>query len=270
MITNAGRVTCSIAAGVARVTLSRPEALNAFDLEMFLAVEKIQRHLARNRSVRAVIVTAEGSDFSSGLDVKSLMTHPRSMLRIGYKWLPWQANLAQRMCTNWLRVPCPVIVAIQGRCWGAGLQFALGGDFRIGSPDSTYGFMESRWGLIPDMGASIRLPGLVPKDRALLWMSLGEPIDANEAAQGNLITCVSEDPIEKAQQWVDTLNKRSPDALAAAKRLTSAAWSPNNVKLLNLELWYQFRLLLSQNRQIAVRTQRKKTKVSEFQNRQKW
>lgn len=266
----ADRVSLSVSNGVAQVQLTRAESLNAFDLDMFLTIDRLQTALVHDRSIRAVVVKASGSDFSTGLDVKSLMNNPRSLLRIGFKWHPWGPNLAQRMCTNWQKIPCPVIVAIRGRCWGAGLQFALGGDFRIGAPDSTYAFMESSWGLIPDMGASLRLPGQVPKDLALLWISSGTPITAAQAHQGHLITAVSEDPEAAAQKWANDFVKRSPDALAASKALTGAAFSLPRARLLNRELLSQARLLLGRNRKTALKARREKDDAPAFQNRSRW
>ena len=76
------------------------------------------------------------------------------------------ANYAQRVATGWSEVPVPVIAAIHGNCFGGGLQIALGADIRIAAPDATLSVMESRWGLIPDMGITRTLPRLVGIDVA--------------------------------------------------------------------------------------------------------
>ena len=113
---------------VACVRLNRPEVHNALDLPMFRAIVDVQKELARDRAVRAVILEGAGVDFCSGLDVKSILRDRAGIVKLLVKWLPWRANLAQRVSTGWRRLPVPVIAALHGRCWGGGLQIALGAD----------------------------------------------------------------------------------------------------------------------------------------------
>ncbi|MCW8869757.1 MAG: crotonase/enoyl-CoA hydratase family protein, partial [Proteobacteria bacterium] len=151
------RIEYDIKGHVAYVNLARPDKRNALDMAMFEEIDAIIQRLLKNRSLRAVILTGQGEDFCSGLDVKSVMASPKNPLRLLFKWLPWRSNLAQRVSTGWRRLPVPVIAAIQGRCWGGGLQIVLGADFRIATPDASFSIMEGRWGLIPDMGGSLTL-----------------------------------------------------------------------------------------------------------------
>jgi hypothetical protein len=67
--------------------------------------------------------------FCTGLDIKSVTALAKEPLVLLFKWLPWQANLAQYASTGWRDIPVLVIMVIHGRCWGGGLQIALGGDF---------------------------------------------------------------------------------------------------------------------------------------------
>ena len=151
------RVNLKVTDGIAYVNLNRAEKCNALDIDMFVAIKKIIKSLKVDRSVRAVIVTGNGEDFCSGLDIKSVMSSTKTPLSLLFKWFPWHANLAQYVSVGWKDIPVPVIMVIKGRCWGGGLQIALGADFRISTPDASFSIMESRWGLIPDMGGTLAL-----------------------------------------------------------------------------------------------------------------
>lgn len=146
-MSNTSRITCTVDENqIAIVSLNRPDKLNAIDLEMFMAVNDMSRKLSKNKQIRAVIVKAEGNDFCSGLDVKSLLSDKKGAAKLLFKWLPFKHNLAQKFSLGWRDIPCPVIFAIHGRCWGGGLQLVSGGDFRIASPDANFSIMEAKWG----------------------------------------------------------------------------------------------------------------------------
>src|ERR1700722_17897279 len=123
------RVEIEIADHVAVVTLARPEKHNAVDVAMFDAM--------------SVMAAGEGLD---GLTEPLRGEVP---------------NWFQRAAYDWVRVPVPVIAAVHGNCFGAGLQIALAADIRIATPDARLSVMEVKWGLIPDMSISRTLPRLV-------------------------------------------------------------------------------------------------------------
>jgi len=151
------RIAIKLENGIARVRLTRADKRNALDLKMFKAIAAAQREVRAQPGVRAVILEGDGEDFCSGLDVKSMMSDRTGMLRLLWKWLPWRTNLAQQVSVGWRRLPVPVIAAIQGRCWGGGLQIALGADFRIAHPNTSLSMREGKWGLSPDMGGTLAL-----------------------------------------------------------------------------------------------------------------
>ena len=140
--------------------LNRPEKHNAINMEMFIAIDSTIKQLARDKTVRAVIVSGNGDNFCSGIDIKSVLTNPKHAIRLLWKWLPGNANLAQRVSVGWRMLDVPVIMAISGHCWGGGMQIALGGDFRIATPNASLAVMEAHWGLIPDMGGTLALQEL--------------------------------------------------------------------------------------------------------------
>jgi len=263
-------VLLSIENNIALVTLNRPEKRNALDMEMFKSIDKISRQLRRNREIRAVIVQANGKDFCSGLDIKSVLSQKSSALSLLAKWLPGQANLAQRVSYNWRKIPVPVIMVIQGRCWGGGLQIALGADFRFSSPDASFSIMEGKWGLIPDMGGNLALRELVAKDVALKLTMTAEVISAQIALDCGLITGVTEEPLQQAQQLATQITERSPDAIAAVKKLYQQNWFRAEWVMLAKESYYQAKILLGKNQSKAVSKQLKPEEIIKYHIRNKW
>ena len=111
--------------------------------------------------------------FCTGLDVKSVGKSPLSTTKrllarpSGYGVKGNEiGNLAQDVSYLWRELPLPVIAVLHGMCYGAGLQISMGADFRFATSDCKLSIMEVKWGLIPDMGASIFLRELIPMDVA--------------------------------------------------------------------------------------------------------
>lgn len=249
------RVSLTIKNQVARVVLDRADKRNALDLKMFQAIRKTQQILNGDRDVRVVVLSGDGIDFCSGLDVKALMKDRSGMLKLLWKWLPWQANLAQKVSVGWRQLPVPVISAIQGRCWGGGLQIALGADFRFVQPDASLSIMEARWGLIPDMGGTLALRELVARDQAM-WLAMSaEVFSGTRAAELGLATALAENPQATALEAANQLLERSPDTVSATKRLYRRSWFGTAGSALARESYYQVRVLRGRNQRIAVRRQ---------------
>ncbi|MFC1688135.1 crotonase/enoyl-CoA hydratase family protein [Pseudomonadota bacterium] len=249
------RVELTIENHVARVELNRPEKHNALDLEMFRAIVAIQNKLRTEKTVRAVVISGSGVDFCTGLDVKSIMKDRAGMIRLLWKVLPWRANLAQQVSVGWRRLQTPVFAAIHGRCWGGGLQIALGADFRYVEPSASLSIMEGKWGLIPDMGGTLALRELMPRDQAMLLAMSADEFSSARALELGLATRVTEDPHQAACEAATQLLQRSPDAVAAVKRLYRKSWQAGAGKALARESLYQVRILTGKNQRIAVRRQ---------------
>jgi enoyl-CoA hydratase/carnithine racemase len=249
------RVSLKVENQVARVELNRPEKHNALDLEMFLAITETQKKIAREKTLRAVVISGLGVDFCTGLDIKSIMKSRSGMRKLLWKWLPWQANLAQQVSVGWRRMALPVFAAIHGRCWGGGLQIALGADFRYVQPQASLSIMEGRWGLIPDMGGTLALRELMPRDHAMLLAMSAQEFNGARALELGIATAVTEAPLEAAMAAARHLAERSPDAVAAVKRLCRKSWKNGSGRALARETVYQIRILTGKNQRIAVRRQ---------------
>lgn len=263
------RLTLRIENHIGILTLNRADKLNAFDMPMFYQIDNTLKQLRRNKTLRALIVNAKGDDFSSGLDVKSVMQNRSNIIRLLWKWLPGQANLAQRMSYAFRTLPVPVIVAIKGRCWGAGLQLALGGDIRIADKNCSLSIMEGRWGLIPDMGGTLALRELMPVDKALELAINAEEINAERALAFGLIRQIDDKPMDVALTLAQQFSERSPDTIGALKKLYHYAWAHNTRKVLAKETFYQWRIIFGKNRLKAIK-QHKNGIKAEFAKRQNW
>ncbi len=246
------RVLTEIHDDIAIVTLNRPEKLNALDYAMFSQLADTAKRLRRNKKIRAVIVQGAGKAFCSGLDVKSMFAQPLNVLKVLIKPGLKSANLVQEVSMLWRDIPVPVIALTQGKCWGGGFQIALGADFRFSQPDCTFSIMESRWGLIPDMGASVLLRELVPIDVAKELTMTARIFDAHEAKTLNLISRVCEDPMQEALAFVAEIREKSPDAIACAKKLYIQTWLASVRSALDWETKLQKRLIGRYNQRAAV------------------
>lgn len=246
-------VTLSINDGIAVVTLNRPDKHNALNMAMFESIDNTINALRKDRTVRVVIVTGAGESFCSGLDIKSVLSNGASAMKLLWKWLPGNANLAQRVSVGWRRLKVPVIMAIHGKCWGGGMQIALGGDFRLVAPNSSLSIMESRWGLIPDMGGTPGLLECVAGDHAMQLAMTSEPVTPEHAKEIGLITKVADSPLDEAMALAEQLRNRSPDTNRTIKRVYHKIWSINERRILAKETLNQIKIITGKNQKIAVK-----------------
>jgi enoyl-CoA hydratase/carnithine racemase len=254
--------------GIAEVILNRPEKLNSLNIDMFKAIRNTIRQIKKDKTIRVVILSGEGNDFCSGLDIKSVMSKPTSALKLLFKWLPGNRNLAQQVTNEWRNLNAPVIAAIHGRCWGGGLQIALGTDFRIAHTNASLSIMESKWGLIPDMAGNTQVRKLMPIDQALKLTMTAETLTANQALEYNLLTEVHSSPLDRANELALELIEKSPDTLAAIKKLFNDNWNKPERTILAKESWYQVKILTGKNQKIA--TQKALGKERTYKKRMNW
>jgi len=245
------RVTVDIRDHIAYVRLNRPDKLNGLDFPMLEQLVAAARTVRADRSLRAVILLGEGSSFSSGLDFASVMSEPRRVARAFIR-LPWRStNLFQRACWEWRTLPIPVLAVLHGHCYGGAFQIALAADFRFATPDCMLSIMEAKWGLIPDMTASVTLRELVGADVAKRLVMTGETFDGREAHRLGLASGVADDPLGEAERFVARLSTRSPDSVAAAKKLLNRTRTLPVRAALRAERSLQLGLLRGINSKIA-------------------
>lgn len=197
------------------------------------------------------------------------MASPFNIVKLLFKWLPGNQNLAQKVTLGWQSLSVPVIAQIDGNCLGGGLQIALGADYRIVNYNAKLAIMEARWGLCPDMGANVVLSGLVKRDQAQWLASHANPISAQQAKQLGLVTQLTDDTHATTHNMLNTLLERSPDTLAAIKRITQQSYKLNQRKILAKETFSQVRLLLSPNTKKAIAKAKGKADIT-YNNAKPW
>jgi enoyl-CoA hydratase/carnithine racemase len=214
------RVQLRIDEGVAEVRLARAEKHNGADLAMLEALNEALDVVTGDPEARVVILSGEGQSFCAGLDLKSVFSDfDAAAAQIVQRREREAENWAQRAIHGWRSSPLPVIAALHGACLGAGFQLALAADVRIAAPDTRMSALEIQYGLIPDLGLSQTLPGLVRDDVARELVYSGRIVEAEEAERLGLITYVSEDPRRAARMLAGEIAAKSPEAIRAAKWL---------------------------------------------------
>lgn len=215
-----GRVRVDVADdGVATVTLNRADKLNAMDWPLFsdlhAAAATVRDEAVAGRA-RAVLLIGDGRAFSAGLDV-SLFGEQAAGDVPGDDRIAW----LQDAFTGFEDLPVPVIAAVRGVALGAGCQLALACHQRLAAPDASFGVLEVRWGIVPDLGGTWRLPRLVGLGRATDLCLSGRTIDAQTALAWGLVDAVlPQDRFETAaRERVAALAAGPTRALGAIPRL---------------------------------------------------
>lgn len=248
------RVRIDVTDHVATVTLDRPDKHNALDGAMFEGIVGAAAEVAATPGVRVVVLHGAGKSFCSGLDIGALASPDSSVSMQDLLDRPagQRGNLAQRVATDWIDLPVPVIAAVHGNCFGGGLQLALGADIRIAAPDARLSIMESKWGLVPDMGITATLPRLLSIDVAKELTYTARIVSGAQAAELGLVTRTADDPLAAAHQLAREIAGRSPDSMRAIKALYDGFWQgPVDAGLVR-ETELQVGLMGSPNQMAAV------------------
>jgi enoyl-CoA hydratase/carnithine racemase len=203
---------------VATLTLNRPETLNAFNAEMFRDLDHAARLIADRPDARVVVITGAGRAFSSGADLNNVSQYHAEAegdsLALGIRQ-------AQKVLDRVEAIPLPTIAAINGHAVGAGLQLALACDFRIAARGAKLGLSDVKIGIVPALGATLRLPRLIGIAKAKELILKGDLITADQALEIGMVNqAVERESLDRVvKELADTLASRAPLAMIAAKRL---------------------------------------------------
>ncbi len=172
------------AEGLATVTVSRPDKLNALNADTVAELGEAFRALADERAVHAVVLTGAGEKaFVAGADIAELaQMGPVTGVAV--------SRQGQDVFRFIERMPKPVIAAVNGFALGGGLELALACHLRIAGENARFGFPEVKLGIIPGYGGTVRLPRLVGRARALQMILTGEMVKADEALAMGLVNDV--------------------------------------------------------------------------------
>jgi len=202
--------------GIGRLTLTRPEKLNATDDDSVNDLARAATQATRDRDARAIIVAGAGRAFCTGIDLSALAGD-----RLGADWFRrWDAALATIEA-----IPVATVAAIQGPCLGGGLQIVLCCDLSVASDDATFGLSAVRHGIIPGL-ATYRLARLIGLGAAREMMLLGETWDTSRALRQGLVNqVVGRDALDAT--GLDLARRLAANVRAASvatKRLTLRAY----------------------------------------------
>jgi len=212
----------SIDQGVARVTLNRPERLNAFNMALHADLRALFDQIESQTDLGAVVITGAGRAFCAGQDLGERADMlSRGDVDLGASLERNYNPLVRRIAA----LPVPVIAAVNGTASGAGAALAISCDIVLAARSATFEFAFARVGLGPDCGASWTLPRLIGRARALGMALTSHRIDATEAERIGLIWRAIDDADFAGE--VTALAQRfaagSRGALAATKRRLRAA-----------------------------------------------
>ncbi len=171
--------------GVATVTLSRPDALNAITCEMLEELAEAIDEVSTNPSVRVIVLTGAGRAFSAGVDLKALGERTLAGGAVGdFLDVP-----ARSVITRLTTVPQVVVAKVNGFCFTGALELVLACDLVVASDEARFGDTHAKWGLRPTWGMSQRLARLVGISRARQLSYTCQTFSGIEAAAWGLAVC---------------------------------------------------------------------------------
>jgi 2-(1,2-epoxy-1,2-dihydrophenyl)acetyl-CoA isomerase len=206
---------------VTTLTLNRPDALNALDVPLKLALKSAVDDIMADRTCRAVVLTGAGRAFCVGQDLRehvAALDGPDPLSTVTEHYNPLVLALAG--------LDRPVVAAVRGVAAGAGASLALLADFRIGGPKTGFLMAFANVGLAADSGASWTLPRIVGHAKATELLMLAEPVDAAEAHRLGLLNYLVDDDekvLPRAQELAARLASGPTIALGQIKRELAAA-----------------------------------------------
>ncbi|MFH2040224.1 MAG: enoyl-CoA hydratase/isomerase family protein [Chloroflexota bacterium] len=237
---------------IAIITFNRPAVLNVFRRTMFEKLLELLDEVARNNSIRVVLLTGAGRAFSAGIDldeISHLLTGKLTMEH-AHAELSEMQELSRRM----VNLPKPIVSAINGLAIGAGAEVAIASDIRIASENATFAFAEVRRGLLETNGVMHRLPRMIGMGRAAQLMLTGEIISARSAQEMGLVARVvpPEMLISEAMDMAHTLAANSPISTRLIKEILQHSYDLDLEAVMQLETKGTLECLTSEDLQEGV------------------
>ncbi len=201
--------------GVAVVTLNRPERHNAFTQEMHVSLGAVLDRLQADASVRAIVLTAAGKSFCSGMDVTMIGNRAAGDSNLAYLSRLQAVRLKQIESTK------PIVAALKGAVFGLGCEIAMACDIRVAADNTRLSIPEADMGLITDSGGLPLLNAVIGPARTRYMIFTAAKIDAATALSWGAVEFVTplETVDEKAIEIARAIASKPPLAIAAAKRI---------------------------------------------------
>jgi enoyl-CoA hydratase/carnithine racemase len=237
--------------GVGHLELTRGDKLNALDPAMIDALLAAGAALHAMPGLRCLVLSGQGRGFCAGLDLASMASALSDAGDLSAR-THGNANRFQQMAMQFRKLPVPVIAAVHGVCLGGGLQIAAGADIRIVTTDARLAIMETKWGIVPDMGHFALWRGLVRADLLRELTYTHREFSGEEAQPMGFATHCHADPLAEALALAREIALRSPSAVRAAKTLFTRFDDGATDDILMAEAIEQQRLIGSRNQMEAV------------------
>lgn len=219
--------------GVATISLNRPKVLNAFDGRMHEEVREALDEAADDDEVRAIVLRGEGRGFSAGADLAQIIESSDGDPDLGQ----YLRETYSRLVTRMTAMEKPIIGALHGPVYGAGLGIALACDLRIAAESAKFSVAFIKIGLMPDAGVSFFLPRIVGLARAMEMSMLGEPVEAEEAQRIGLVNRAvpDDDLVDEASALAQRLATMPTRALGRIKQSLYASFESDLESALEAE-----------------------------------
>jgi len=235
--------------GIATMTLNRPKQLNCFNHEMWREWRDVVERAAYDDKIKVLVVTGAGRAFSSGVDLKLLGSEkPSPAFRFYYRQ-------NHRALDDLEAVEKPVLAAINGLCYGGGVELALSCDILFAADDAEFCLVENQLGCIPASGACNRLIYFVGLARTKELIISGDPIDAKEAYRIGLVNRVfpAKSLMRNVYKYAEKLVTKSPFAMGMGKHIVNLCVNTDFHTGRYLERLGQSVLVLSQDHQEGMK-----------------
>jgi enoyl-CoA hydratase/carnithine racemase len=221
----AHHIRLAVAGKVATITLDRPDKKNPLTFESYAEIVDLFRAAAKDKNVKAFVVTGAGGNFCSGGDVFEIiepLTKMGTSELLDFTRMTGEVVKAMRAC------PQPIVAAIEGVCAGAGAIIAMASDIRIGTPTAKVAFLFNRVGLAGcDMGACAMLPRIIGQGRAAELLYTGRLLGGEEAERVGFFNRLAapEAVLAEAQRLAAELAAGPTFANAMTKRMLEMEWA---------------------------------------------
>jgi 2-(1,2-epoxy-1,2-dihydrophenyl)acetyl-CoA isomerase len=244
-------VTWERSAGVGRITLNRPDSLNAWTAQLGRDLKRAITVDAADPSVRAVLITGAGRGFSSGADLKAGFDAADDGFPDIRKELD---ELYHPIIAGVRRLEKPVVAAVNGPAVGIGASLALACDLVLAAESAFFGLAFVNIGLMPDGGSTLFVPAAVGKARAFEMALLGERVPADRALDWGLVNQVFPDErlMDEADKLVERLAGGPTRSYASSKRALNRMLYPDLDGQLDLEAELQHALARTRDFQEGV------------------
>jgi enoyl-CoA hydratase/carnithine racemase len=221
----AQHVQLAVAGFVATITLNRPERKNPLTFESYAELANIFRAAARDKDVKAIVITGAGGNFCSGGDVFEII---KPLTEMGTAGLLDFTRMTGELVKSMRAAPQPIVAAIDGVCAGAGAIIAMASDIRIGTANAKVVFLFNRVGLGGcDMGACAILPRIIGQGRAAELLFTGRSIGGEDAERWGFFNRLSSSAgvLADAQALAADLAAGPTFGNAMTKRMLEMEWA---------------------------------------------